>query len=381
MTATDIVRPSRASATRTRAPRAVALTILLAGGLGLGVGLAAGSLAKSTGRDVIGVERIGGVTIAVVVALAVNLVIALHELGHLVAGLAQGNRFMLFAAGPLLVRREAGVVRWQFNRSAAFWGGIAATLPLDVQGLRANLYRVVLCGPLASLLSALLAAAVFPLTEGALRSFVGMLGLGSAGVFLATMLPPRSGGFYSDGARLRMLRAGGDDAERWCTGTALGVFSMAGLPSAEWDAALVQRAEALADDSMDGIMLHLALHERASDMGLNADATRHMHAVRDAREGLAPAMAAYVSLESAYWAAVGERDAAVARAEWARVTPSPFLPRISSLRAEGAVLMSEGQVVEAHSKLDAAAALIAKATGDPSLKGEGARIARARAIG
>ena len=84
-----------------------------------------------------------------------------HELGHSIARFAQGNRFMQFAAGPLQVRRETGVVRVRFNRSAGLCGGVAASMPRVSAGatLKENLFRVALWGPLASLLLAAVTAA------------------------------------------------------------------------------------------------------------------------------------------------------------------------------------------------------------------------------
>lgn len=362
-------------------PWAMLGTIVLIAAIGLGLGLLAGKLAKASGSDLIGVAHVSLPMIAVVVFFGLWTVLLVHELGHLVAGLAQGNRFMLFAAGPLLVRREEGVVRVRFNRTAGLWGGVAATQPRVSAGgtLRENLFRVVLWGPLASLLLTLAAAAAMPVSSGAFRLFLAMTAVCSVGIFLATTVPPRTGHFYTDGARLRMLRAGGDDAERWCTVAALAAMAMEGLPGSAWDAALLARAEQLADASLDGIMLHLVLYEHALDVDDAPRAHRHMAAVRAARAGLAPALQSYLALESAFWAAVGERDAARARAEFDSATASPFESKVARMRAEGAVLLAEGNAPAGQARLDEAAAL-ADAARDPAMRSERARIERARRI-
>lgn len=357
------------------------LTFLVMAAVGLGVGMLAGTLAKSTGRDVIGVARTPLPVIGLVVFLGLWTVLLVHELGHLLAGLAQGNRFMLFAAGPLVVRRIDGAVRVQFNRTAALWGGVAATIPEVVPGpaLRANLTRVVMWGPIASLLLTLSCAALLPLGERTVRLYLVLTALASFGIFLATTVPSRTGRFYTDGARLRMLREGGKAADRWCYSSALASLASTGVPASEWDRALLERAAQLADHSLDGTLLHLMLYSHATEVGDDARAAVHMAEVRAARETLSPTLQSYVTLESAYWAAVGERDALRARAELQAATTSPFESPIARLRAEGAVRVAEGERVTGMATLDEAERLV-QASKDPAMRAELTRIARARAL-
>ena len=374
--------PPTVATPRRASPVSMIATVALIAAIGLGLGLLAGKLAKASGRDLIGVDHVSLPVVAGVVFLGLWTVLLVHELGHLMAGLAQGNRFMLYAAGPLLVRREAGVVRVRFNRSAGLWGGVAATMPRVSAGatLKENLFRVVRWGPLASLLLTAVTAAALPATTGPVRLFMAMTAVCSLGIFLATTIPPRTGHFYTDGARLRMLRAGGDDAERWCTVSALAAMTMEGLPGAAWDATLLARAEQLADTSLDGVMLHLTLFEHALDVDDGPRAATHMAAVRAAREGLAPTLRSHVALESAYWAAVGERDAVRARQEFGDAAESPFTTKVSRVRTEGAVLLIEGNTSDGLARLEQAAALASAGAHDPAMRSERTRIERARLI-
>ena len=94
------------------------------------------------------------------------VVLAVHEAGHLAGGMSRGMRFLLFIAGPFgLVRTQEGIrFRWFFNLGTL--GGIAAALPKSGQPLKPQLARLIVGGPLASLLLAFVALGLFWLFEG-----------------------------------------------------------------------------------------------------------------------------------------------------------------------------------------------------------------------
>jgi hypothetical protein len=130
-------------------------------------------------------------------------VLAFHEAGHLAGGMSRGMRFLLFIAGPLgWVRGVDGVrFRWFFNLGTL--GGVAAAMPVADLPLKPQLARLIVGGPLASLVLVGLALAVFWWVPGR----IGAYGLVIAGlsllIFLVTAIPMRHGGFMSDGMQLR----------------------------------------------------------------------------------------------------------------------------------------------------------------------------------
>src|SRR5688500_7334499 len=65
------------------------------------------------------------------------------------------------------------------------------------------------------------------------------------------MLPLKSGGLMSDGARIKMLLAAGAAAERYCLITALSGAARAGQRPRDWDENWMQRIGGLADGSLD----------------------------------------------------------------------------------------------------------------------------------
>ncbi len=87
--------------------------------------------------------------------LAAWIALAVHECGHLAAGLLAGWRFDLLVIGPLRLARESGGrVRLGWNRDPAMFGGAGGATPTRTTGLRNAMAMFVAGGPLASLLVA-----------------------------------------------------------------------------------------------------------------------------------------------------------------------------------------------------------------------------------
>jgi hypothetical protein len=154
----------------------------------------------------------GGLFLLLTVA-ATFLAIAVHELGHLLTGLAQGFRFELFVVGPLGVKRTEKGITVYLNKNLAYMGGIAATTPvLPDDDNRKKFAYVVAAGPLASLLFGLLVALLLQYAQGgALRGFLLVAGACSIGLTLATTLPTKTGVFFTDRARFQRLMSNGKD--------------------------------------------------------------------------------------------------------------------------------------------------------------------------
>lgn len=148
------------------------------------------------------------------ILLLIGIVLSIHELGHLLAGLVQGWKFQLFVIGFIgLGRYENGKIRLYLNRNMGHFGGVSATSPTGAGDEHLNQFaRVVLAGPMASLALSLIAAAV-ALFANLPQAFWWGLAAASMGVFLATTLPCKSGMFFSDRKRYQRIRDKGNTAE------------------------------------------------------------------------------------------------------------------------------------------------------------------------
>lgn len=138
----------------------------------------------------------------------------LHELGHLITGLLQGFKFQLFVIGPLGIKRKHDSVKIYLNRDLGYYGGVAATSPVDDDPLNTRKFgRIILAGPITSFISAV----IFILIAGFIGRPFGIVffigGLISITIFYATTIPSRAGMFFSDRKRYRRLNTPGKEQD------------------------------------------------------------------------------------------------------------------------------------------------------------------------
>jgi hypothetical protein len=147
--------------------------------------------------------------------LALFLALAVHELGHLVAGILQGFRFELFIVGLLGIKRTGNDIKFFLNKNLGYMGGVAATVPAN-QNMKnkRKLAVVVASGPIASFLLSIIAFLLFLISSsGAARGFWFVAGAASVAVFLAATLPTKTGVFFTDRARFQRLISKGKAGE------------------------------------------------------------------------------------------------------------------------------------------------------------------------
>ena len=126
------------------------------------------------------------------------IAILLHELGHLSGGLLRGMRFLLLIVGPLRLRRTISGLRLDWFLNSGTFGGLAAALPDPQRPIRGQLLPLIVGGPLASLLLALLALWLSTIVDGRWSAHLLILGGLSALIFMVTALPMRAGGAVAE---------------------------------------------------------------------------------------------------------------------------------------------------------------------------------------
>jgi hypothetical protein len=140
--------------------------------------------------------------------------LAIHELGHLLVGLAQGFRFELFVVFLLGLKRTKKGIKPFLNTNLGYMGGIAATVPI-IKGPenRKKFALMVAAGPLASLLYAIICLVCLVFTKNLYFTFWLVSGTVSIGLFFATTIPSKSGIFFTDRARFQRLISKGDEGK------------------------------------------------------------------------------------------------------------------------------------------------------------------------
>jgi hypothetical protein len=279
--------------------------------------------------------------------VAVILTLAVHEIGHLVAGLVVGFRFTLLAIGPLLIERTAsGKIRLAWNGAPALFGGAAGTIPTRREGLKWRFAGVIAGGPFASALLSLGAAAALrwaPVPHGALRIELSWLRLLSFAIFLATVVPLPNGPFVTDGMRsLRLVRHGPQGARELSTLTLL-ALERGGVRPRNWDVTLIDRGLEVRDGSIFECQVHLCSYMRMLDAGsLDAAGAALASALT-----LAPRLPAFIGgpcfVEAAYFEAAHRRRPDRAR-EFLRMVPARGFGMLEAdrLRAHAAIAVAEG---------------------------------------
>ncbi|MGH8050322.1 MAG: site-2 protease family protein [Arenimonas sp.] len=205
---------------------------------------------------------------AFAILILIMVVLAIHELSHLMGGFTRGMKFLLFIVGPFQWIKTADGIRFSLVFNPGSFGGLAAALPNPDQALAPQLKRLVVGGPLASLLLFILCMLVGMALSGKPAFYFYFIGGFSLLIFLVTALPFRAGGFMSDGMQLLELMRGGVGVEERQIITNLMMQSMAGVRPRDLDQKVIDhmlRFESL--DPMRQVIARYYAYISQSDRG------------------------------------------------------------------------------------------------------------------
>jgi hypothetical protein len=299
---------------------------------GIGAGLALGAVlgVGAATLDLFGmppVERSALVTAlgALLVVVAVALTTFVHELGHLAGGMLAGWTPHMLIWGPFKFVRERGGWRTERNRSLALAGGMALAVPGDANGGVRQTAMMILGGPVASLLLGVLCLAG---SRGVVRAMAGtgdvprviaaeallFAGLASLAAFAATLLMMQTGGFLTDGARLRRILRGGPTADRDRALMTLVGLSVSDRRPREWPRALVAHVRDARDGSPFDAIGPLFAFYHALDTGDPAGAHAAIALVHERMAVVPPAARGSYATEFAFYELAVRGDRARGRA-------------------------------------------------------------------
>ena len=266
--------------------RALTIALMFAGGAALGAVMAnIGLRTLPEGPSVTSL-----VMLLLALPLLYMIIIAAHELGHIVAGLLVDYWPLLFVVGPLRIEWTAEGARASLNRSFALSGGIAAMAPVGLHELRRRTLVMISGGPAASLMfgvqclalwlatySFLMSGDAGPWRRGAAGVLV-FLGFGSLLLGIITLVPSRTGGLYSDGARILRLIRHTSAADEEVALIALTGLSLGGTRPRDWDPVLVARCSNIRDGGAFQATGQIFAYTHAADLGELARARPHLEA-------------------------------------------------------------------------------------------------------
>lgn len=283
-------------------------------------------------------------------------VLAFHEAGHLAGGMSRGMRFLLFIAGPFgWVRGKDGVrFRWFFNLGTL--GGVAAAMPVPGLPLKPQLTRLVVGGPLASLVLAAAGFAVFWFVPGRVGAYALVTAGLSLAIFVVTAVPMRSGGFMSDGMQLRQLRRQPAMVERRARLLALMGQGLAGLRPRDYDRESLTHAQAITgDEALYDVGVWLYSYFNALDAGDVAAAEGFLARVEPLFDDYPDGFRQAIAIELALFEALHRRRLDQAHA-WLAQARGGVVDVSRRRLAEAAVAAREGRRDDALAALKAAEA-------------------------
>jgi len=136
--------------------------------------------------------------------------IFVHELGHLLTGLALKQRLELFVVAFFGLRNEHGKIKIFLNKNVSFFGGLAATVPKTEKDIDPSAFsKILIAGPIYSLIYCILCFWIFFQCDSYFNAFFALSVLTSFGMFLATTLPDKSGIMFTDRKRYQRLNSKG----------------------------------------------------------------------------------------------------------------------------------------------------------------------------
>ncbi|MCS6808415.1 MAG: hypothetical protein RML40_07300 [Bacteroidota bacterium] len=307
--------------------------------------------------------------ISVIMLLAlcsVFAVIAMHELGHVLGGILAGFRFHLFIVGPLCITRENDRLVWSLNNDVSLYGGIAACIPYELtQNIRRGMMQLALGGPLVSVLFGtgmlVVAAFVIPILQSVqpwgnwMLFFSGLTGASSLLLAVATGIPYRVGGFFSDGARVRMLLRDDATSERYAAVAALAGLQYSNQPFSTVNTQLLTTALSLPDGTLDDITAHIFAYTYSLDNEDWNTAAQHIEYALSHLQNYPPAFQPLIMLEAVFFFALHHNSHEQARQFYAQIPSSTaFIKPYSRLRAEAALAYAERRYDDARTKLQEA---------------------------
>ena len=195
--------------------------------------------------------------------------IVFHEIGHFAVGRAVGFRLHSLQLGLVRISFEFGNLRVSLVPAGGI-GGFAAMHIRTFSRLRRNLAKFVFGGPANNLLCAAVATILVRMPslipDMRLRSLLASFGVTSLFCGLLNRLPLRlSGGFYTDGARLLLLRKRSERVLRWYAIMGIGMQQRTGRRPREWNRRWVEMATSLRDSSRDLLLGSYLSYLAASD--------------------------------------------------------------------------------------------------------------------
>jgi hypothetical protein len=284
---------------------------------------------------------------------AFYLMLTVHELGHVVAGLCVGFRCRSFRVGPLLFNRPFQVSLYQ--GPGAIVNGVAELIPVATDKLARRGVAMVLGGPVANFLSAIVVFLLpFPITV-----FSGCFIAFSIANGVNDLFPFESRLGVSDGRRIWMLLRQAESGERWLALLHLAGELNDGVLPESLSADFLDKAIAVCDPSGDTVIAHAFAYMAAFHQHKDGEAAQRLETCLAYSGYATPVLREALMSDAAVFQARRLKRTDIAD-QWLAAIPIKTQQPWFRLRAEAAILEAKGHVDSAAGKLAEVEAVILK---------------------
>jgi hypothetical protein len=198
--------------------------------------------------------------------------VALHEAGHAIAAVGNGFRIRGFGVWPVALNctNSGWRIRWMGKTLCM---GFVAAEPVNAADLRKRMIAFVAGGPIASVITALVAGALYAGAQhyvqlsNWIRVELALISYLAATSFLLGLIPYRSRLLASDAARLKMLWRDKPEGNRFCALMLLAKASCSGVRPRDFNPELIASLDLPEDGSSDWATAQLFLGNYLMDTG------------------------------------------------------------------------------------------------------------------
>lgn len=288
---------------------------------------------------------------------ALILSVAVHEIGHLVAGKLVGMRVGGVMICGLTIIKSGARWRCRFDYRRLLAGGVAQPLPKKGDFDRVRYAWMVAGGPAATLLLAAVSLPLWRMSGNAI-GWASSCAWVNAVLLGCCLIPMSSGPNKSDGARLWMLLRHPDESKSWMALLHVIAQDSEGVLPRDWDPELVAQMLDGASAAEENSYRQMLAFYRRADEGNDAAALEHLENALSACGRGGTMVRHWCFLEAASASALLRGNASAART-WLERAVKLRKPR-SRHGVEAAIAQCEGRYAEALQSWDAALAFVAR---------------------
>lgn len=323
-----------------------AITRMLLMVLGGGVGFVAAKFGISASHTA---STAHVVTVIILFIPVFFLTIGIHEAGHALAGRFVNFSFRLYVVGPFMWDKEETGWKFKWNKNVNISGGLVICIPTSTENLAKRFSTYALGGPTASLVFAALAYGakltidIFNTNQSSgphiTASIFGLISFMSLIIFIITIVPMHTAGFYTDGARaLRFLR-GGDTARFDTLLMSLISKSYSGIRPRLLNKEELLEASVLAQklNTKMKVYIHYYQYQVSFDEGNLDEALIHLHHYLANIDSIPKGLQGSAYLDAAFFYAYAKKDLEQAENYWKQFVPSAIIPKAHVLATEAAL--------------------------------------------